>query len=336
VGFVTGAKRAVRPRPNIASMNTVSPLPVTGPLGSGAPTGQLSSPSLLPRWRVLRLVWQEARPVVQLVFLLRFLTGLCLADRQGRLSWSILAAAGSWLCVTTSIYVLNGISDVSGDRANGSTRPIASGQLPVPTALWAVAALAIVGVALSVPVRGPAALLAVLMLGLGWAYSMARRPLKNSMPGFMTVVTAGGLLTYLAGFASVDHRLNRELVVFGLAMSLWMGLGGSTKDLPDAEGDRIAGRRTWPVVLGERNARLAMAASALMVGSSFVLAALHVARNLISCGAVVLAGSIILTVTVTTSLSGRNRATRRRPYRIFMATQYLTHLTLLGGLTLQF
>jgi 4-hydroxybenzoate polyprenyltransferase len=317
-------------------MNTVRSLPVTGPLRSTALTGHLSSPSLLSSWRVLRLVWQEARPVVQIVFLLRFLTGLCLADRHGRLSWSVLAAAGSWLCVTTSVYVLNGISDVPGDQANGSTRPIASGQLPVATARWTAVALALAGVGLSVPVRGPAALLAVLMLGLGWAYSMARRPLKNSMPGFMAAVTAGGLLTYLAGFACVDHRLNRELVVFGLAMSLWMGLGGSTKDLPDTEGDRVAGRRTWPVVLGERNARLAMAASALMVGSSFVVAALHVAHGLIGCGAVVLTGSILLTVTVTTSLSRRNRATRRRPYRIYMVTQYLTHLTLLGGLTLQF
>jgi 4-hydroxybenzoate polyprenyltransferase len=317
-------------------MTTASPAPITSPLQPGGPTDELPNPSLRPSWRVLWLVWREARPVVQVVILLRFLTGLCLADRQGRLSWPVLAAAGSWLCVTTSIYVLNGVSDVAGDRTNGSTRPIASGQLPVRTALRIAVVLALVGVALSLPGRGPATLLAVLMLGLGWAYSMARRPLKNSMPGFMAVVIAGGLLTYLAGYACVDHRLNRELVVFGLAMSLWMGLGGSTKDLPDVEGDRLAGRRTWPVVLGERNARLAMAASALMVGSSFMVTALHVARNLIDCGAVVLAGSIILTVTVTTSLSRGSRATRRRPYRIFMAIQYLTHLTLLGDVTLQF
>jgi 4-hydroxybenzoate polyprenyltransferase len=283
---------------------------------------------------VLRLVWQEARPVVQLVIMLRFLTGLCLADRQVRLGWSVLAAAASWLCVTTAIYVLNGVSDVAGDRANGSTRPIASGQLPVATALSAAAVLAVAGVALSAPVQGPAALLAVLMLGLGWAYSMARRPLKNSMPGFMAVVTAGGLLTYLAGFACVDHHLNRELVVFGLAMSLWMGLGGSTKDLADVGGDRVAGRRTWPVILGEYNARLAMAASALAVGCGFLVAALQVSHGLIGCGAVVLAGSAVLAVTVTTSLSKRNRATRRRPYVIFMTTQYLAHLTLLGGLAL--
>jgi 4-hydroxybenzoate polyprenyltransferase len=285
----------------------------------------------------LRLAWQEARPVVQIVFLLRFLTGVALATRHaGGLSWSILAAAGSWSCVTASIYVLNGVSDVAGDRANGSTRPIASGRLPVDTALWTAVALAVVGVALSASVGAPAALLAVLMLGLGWAYSMARKPLKNSMPGFMAVVTAGGLLTYLAGYASVDHRPCRDLLVFGLAMSLWMGFGGSTKDLSDAEGDRVAGRRTWPVILGERNARLAMAVSALAVGCGFFVAALCAAPGLIGPGVVVLAGSVALATTATTPLSKGSRSVRRRPYRVFMMTQYVAHLTLLGASAVQF
>ncbi len=300
-------------------------------------TSAIRRPAVPAGLRTLRLAWEEARPVVQVVFLLRFLAGLALAERhRSVLSWSIVAAAASWSCVTSSIYVLNGVSDVAGDRANGSTRPIASGRLPIDTALWTAVALAVAGVALSAAVRGPAALLAVLMLVLGWAYSMARSPLKKSMPGFFAVVTAGGLLTYLAGWFSVGPRPGLELLVFGLAMSFWMGLGGSTKDLSDTEGDRAEGRRTWPVILGERKARTAMAVSALAVGLGFFGVALRVAAGLVGPAVVLLAGSLALAAVLITSSSGGNRRTRRRPYRMFMVTQYVAHLTLLGGLALQF
>jgi 4-hydroxybenzoate polyprenyltransferase len=318
-------------------MVTTSALPVASPALSAALAPHPERPAVPLRLGTLRLAWEEARPVVQIVFLLRFLTGLALVERDaGILTWSILAGAGSWSCVTASIYVLNGVSDVAGDRANGSTRPIASGRLPVDTALWTAVALATAGVALSAAVRGPAALLAVLMLALGWAYSMARNPLKKSMPGFMAVVTAGGLLTYLAGWVSVGERPNRELLVFGLAMSLWMGLGGSTKDLSDTDGDRAAGRRTWPVILGERKARIAMAASACTLGCGFFAAATRVAPGLVASSVVVLAGSVTLVAILLTPLSSGNQWMRRRPYRMFMVTQYVAHLTLLGGIALQF
>ena len=321
------------PAGHLDSLATHRPAPAT--LAVRAPaTHQRAGPAGL---HTLRLIWEEARPVVQVVFLLRFLTGLALAERgHGVLSWSIVAGAASWLCVTSSIYVLNGVSDLAGDRANGSTRPIASGRLPVDTALSAAAALAVAGVALSAAVRGPATLLAVLMLVLGWAYSMARNPLKESMPGFFVVVTVGGLLTYLAGWLSVGRWPAADLLVFGLALSLWMGLGGSTKDLSDTEGDRAAGRRTWPVMLGERKARAAMAVSALAVGLGFFGVALPVATGLVGPAAVLLVGSLTLATVLVMSPGGRTRHHQRRPYRIFMFTQYVTHLTLLGGLVVQF
>jgi 4-hydroxybenzoate polyprenyltransferase len=296
-----------------------------------------SGVALRPSLCSLRLVWEEARPVVQIVFLLRFLTGLALAVRHhGNLSWSALAAAVSWSCITTSIYVLNGVSDVTGDRANGSTRPIASGRLPIDTALWAAVGLAVAGVALMAVVPGPAALLAVLMLVLGWLYSMARNPLKRTMPGFLAVVVGGGLLTYLAGWSAVGGRPGIHSLLFGTAMSLWMGLGGSTKDLSDTEGDRVEGRRTWPVILGERKARLAMAGSALAVGCGFLGTALDAAPSLVGPAAVLLGGALVLATDLVTGRGSGSRHIRRRPYRLFMVTQYAVHLTLLGSLLLQF
>jgi 4-hydroxybenzoate polyprenyltransferase len=308
--------------------------------GSTGPTGWAGriepAPGVLSA-RTLRLAWIEARPAVQMVFLLRFLTALALAEPYVAVpAWSVVAGAASWSCAIAAIYLLNGVSDVSADRANGSTRPVASGRLDVTTALQVAGWLALASLVLGALAPWPAVLLATLVLGLGWAYSMPRKALKNSTAGFMTAVVGAGLLTYLAGWIVSGRPPNAELLVFALAMSAWMGLGGSTKDLSDVEGDRTAGRRTWPIVLGERWSRVSMAISALAVGCGFCVAAATVAPDLITPGAVVLAGSAVLIAMLVTPLSHGTRSTRRRPYRVFMVTQYTAHLTFLGRFALQF
>jgi 4-hydroxybenzoate polyprenyltransferase len=287
-------------------------------------------------WRTALLAWQEARPAVQVVFLLRFLTAVMLGARAHHgVPASVVVGAVAWSCLVSAIYLLNGVSDLTGDRANGSTRPIASGRLDPETAARAVVALAVTGLLLSALLGPAAVVLGACMFTLGWAYSMSRRPLKKHMPGFLFVVVTGGLLTYYAGWRAVGWAPGAELLVFAPAMSLWMGLGGSTKDLSDTEGDRIEGRSTWPVRLGDRTARALMAAGALSVGAAFLLTAIAYAPVLVWPAAVVAAGAVVLAVLLHTRLSIGTRAMRRRPYRAFMITQYVAHLALTTHLAIQ-
>jgi 4-hydroxybenzoate polyprenyltransferase len=74
----------------------------------------------------------EARPAVQIIFLLRFLAARSLSGHGGRhlLDGRALLAAVVWEGVILSIYLYNGVADVVEDRLNESTRPIASGLLP--------------------------------------------------------------------------------------------------------------------------------------------------------------------------------------------------------------
>lgn len=287
---------------------------------------------------ILWLAWREARPAVQIIFLLRFFSGVALAaESAGSLPWkSVAPTAACWLATTTTVYLVNGISDIPGDTVNRSTRPLASGALPsrsatiiaVATALFAVATAALAGGA-------PTVALTLAMLTLGCAYSLGRHPLKNRMSGFLLTVVAGGMLTYLAGWTSVAPAAwYPEFVLFAVAMSAWMGFGGATKDLSDVDGDRLGGRRTWPVVLGERRARLAMAASALCVGAGFLVTALLAAPALLAPGGALLAGSLLLAVTVRSNGFPEGRNTRRQPYKVFMITQYIAHATLLSHVTL--
>lgn len=282
--------------------------------------------------RVLWLAWREARPAVQIIFLLRFLAAAIIAaETSGELPWiSVGAAAACWLAITVAVYLVNGISDVTEDSVNGSSRPIATGALPrdAATAVAALsAAMALAGAALVG--NGWTLLFTLAMLGLGWTYSMGYRPLKKHMPGFLGVVVAGGMLTYLAGWNSIaDAEIRIELILFGVAMSLWMGFGGATKDLSDVKGDRLAGRRTWPVVFGERRSRLAMASTAVATGTGFAITSLVLAPGLLLSGSTLMIGSLVLAVTVLLGNGGDERNVRRRPYKVFMLTQYSVHLTL--------
>jgi 4-hydroxybenzoate polyprenyltransferase len=284
-------------------------------------------------FHTVRLSWTEARPVVQLIFQLRFTAGIVLggAPAFGDLAHpsTVLSALG-WLLATWAVYLVNGVADIVEDRENGSRRPIAQGLLPrrvAATECYVLAALAFTCCAMVTPRM---AVLVTFFLLVGWAYSVGPCPLKRSMVGFTTSVTLLGLLTYLAGATAAGGDWNGQLFVFGGAMALWMGLVGSTKDLSDISGDRLAGRRSLPVVFGERRARVLMAVNASALGSVFLAAAACVADNLLPMAAIVCAGSVVVAVVLFSPLSRGDRGRRRRPYRAFMAAQYAAHISLLG------
>ncbi|MEU6105440.1 UbiA family prenyltransferase, partial [Streptomyces flaveolus] len=201
-----------------------------------------------------------------------------------------MTAAGlcAWVCVVMSAYVLNGVMDVTEDRANGSRRPIASGRLPVRTALVIVWALT--GLSLIVGGFSGVWWLAAVFALLGCAYSVPPVAAKRSSVTAGLVVIAMGLATYLAGAASVGGRITAGGFVFCLVMSLWMGfVGAITKDLSDVHGDAVSGRRTLAVVKGEKFTRYFAAAAAVLLGAGATTAAVLLQP-------VVLGGTVPLTV----------------------------------------
>nr|MDT0657619.1 UbiA family prenyltransferase [Micromonospora sp. DSM 115978] len=283
------------------------------------------------RWRQVALSWREARPVVQVMFQVRFLTGAALGAPQAtavRPSDLVLGAA-AWLCAVWHVYLVNGLCDQVEDRGNGSDRPLATGRLPVRPAWQIAVCLAAAAVLLGVAVSPRLTFLVVLLLGLGCCYSAGRRPQKGNVLGFFVVVGGGGVVTYLAGCEAAGGMVDPNLMLLMVAMSLWMALAGTTKDLSDVSGDRAAGRRTLPVVLGDRDARRLMAALAVSVGGFLVAGAMLAAPALLPAALVLLAGAVAVAACtlLLTGVTGRRR--QRRPYRLFMVSQYAVHLTVL-------
>jgi 4-hydroxybenzoate polyprenyltransferase len=301
-----------------------------GHLASRSGTSPCDSPTIRS---TLLLSLVEARPVVQVAFLLRFASAAVSANFQLTPSGCLRLLGGllAWECAVVAIYLFNGARDVVEDQINGSRRPIAQRRLPadraVRVAIWAAAT----ALAVALLAGGPLALFLLGLLVLGYLYSAPPFDLRKRLFGANAVATLGGLLTYSAGYL---HQRGSTpvapLLVLAMSMSLWMGVVGAvTKDFGDAAGDRVAGRRTLLAVYGEQPMRWFVALAAPGLGIGFLLSARHWAVELSGPAMVTLVGGVLVGVLAVSPIARGSRARLRLPYHAFMATQVVAHLLIL-------
>ena len=276
-----------------------------------------------------RLGLVEARPQVQIVFLMRFAAGVMLCAPGAHALSRAAAGAAAWFCATVAVYVFNGVADRAEDVANGSSRPIARGDLPVRSALRLCVVLSAAACAASTWLGIRVLVVMALYLMLGYCYSGPPFPFKLRYYSTSIGGSALGLLTYLGGALTSVDRFTPGLTVYAVMMSLWMGaVGGIAKDLSDVAGDRAAGRRSWPVVFGERRARFALRCAAVAVAVAFAVASAVAEVRILWCAGAVLIGAVVVVLASADPGRGADRARRRLPYRAFMWTQYLSHAVL--------
>ncbi|MGW7098422.1 UbiA family prenyltransferase [Streptomyces sp. NPDC054883] len=268
------------------------------------------------------------------MFLLRFVVGTVSAGELPQAAGRTVLGLAAWWCAVSCAYLLNGVTDVREDRANGSRRPIARGDLPVRTAgsvtaLLAVAALVLGGLAGS-GVLG----WVVGFLLLGWVYSASPVRAKESS-GLCAVVVFGlGATSYAAGVSAAGSGWTATGGVFGCVMAAWMALVGSlVKDLGDAGGDAAGGRRTVAVVRGVAAARSLAVAGAVLVGAAGTAAAALWAPLALVGTVPVAAGAVWVVARVVGDArrADADRAQRRGAYRAFMVTQYGANLLMLAA-----
>jgi len=278
-----------------------------------------------------------------MIFLLRFLAGAAMSAQtidHGRLA-RICVSALVWELAVFSIYLFNGVMDVHEDRINGSRRPIASGALSASVAAWVAAGAAVVSLVGAVAIGKEIVWAVIMLLAFGYFYSgppayLKRQPLGSAITGISLV-----LLTYYAGLAAYGGggwtHPGLALPAFVGGATLWVGLvGAPAKDLSDVAGDVAAGRRTIPALYGEAKANRMVAAVALGLAMAFCAVGTRIAPLLLWPGVGMIIGAAAMAVVCLGGFSQGSRFRRRRPYRVFMTTQYLTHLGALLGLTAHF
>ncbi|HUY09085.1 MAG TPA: UbiA family prenyltransferase [Candidatus Dormibacteraeota bacterium] len=182
--------------------------------------------------------------------------------------WPVKLALGgaAMAFAQVSTGVLNDAFDAPWDRLYQQYKPIASGSVPRSHA-WVIG----VGCGGASLLCARAAGLRSLRLmqwglGSGWSYSLGLSRTPLSFLPFASGLATVPLVGPAAMGVSLPSRGQVAALAAGLGLGLHLANGG-----PDIELDRLAGRRSLPVLLGVEGSRLA---SHLLLGSGALAVAL--------------------------------------------------------------
>jgi 4-hydroxybenzoate polyprenyltransferase len=182
------------------------------------------------------------------------------------------------LLVSVGMYILNDLVDADLDRTNGKKRPIPSGLVSKKQAWSFIVLTNGAGVLLSIITFNQAAMIILApMLAIGIMYSAPKIALMNRFVIKTLAITLFYMLCSLLGMISsygMDLAVsNPATAVYVMAMlGIMIFISSTLNDLGDVEGDRAAGRRTVPIVLGgDRTIKLLIIQAVSMVAVSCAL-----------------------------------------------------------------
>ncbi|MGE5178665.1 MAG: UbiA family prenyltransferase [Bacteroidota bacterium] len=208
------------------------------------------------------LYWELARPFTLIAPALGMFTGSVIALgawppvplvpwTAARIALGTLMAA----VLNAASNTLNQVTDLEADRINKPSRPLPSGRVQAGEAIrlagWLYAAAFLLATAVGPQctlLAGTAAVLTVM-------YSAPPFRLK-AVPYLANAVIAlpRGVLLKVAGWSCVRDFGRTEPWTIGLIFGLFLLGATTTKDFADIRGDRAAGFRTLPVLLGPKKA----------------------------------------------------------------------------------
>jgi geranylgeranylglycerol-phosphate geranylgeranyltransferase len=199
------------------------------------------------------------------VFAFATLISLLLGSHLSALDYSIairVVSASYFMALATYIY--NDITDFELDKINQTNRPSVTGKATKRQLIRLVFVLNGIALLFTSSVSLYALYISVLFIALGIAYSHPKLNLKDKFP-LKTVVTAAGagLLSLLGGIAALTTTIDSDynnnfssflpIIYAALFFFAFFFILGPLGDIGDLKGDRLVGRRTFPIVLGIRS-----------------------------------------------------------------------------------
>ncbi len=172
----------------------------------------------------------------------------------------IIPAPFITLMITIGMFILNDLVDADLDKTNLKNRPIPSGRVSKKQA-WTFIMLTN-GAALGILISAPAIdsiIFVMPMIIIGILYSMPKKiALMNRFVIKNIAISLFYMLCTMLGITwsyGIELAINNPITtIHTITMSGIMIFVGSTiNDLGDVKGDKAAGRRTIPIVLGGEN-----------------------------------------------------------------------------------
>ena len=165
-----------------------------------------------------------------------------------------------------SVGLSNDWIDAARDREAGRTdKPIAAGVVSVGLARTVSLVLAVLAIALTLPLGWAATLAHLGFMGAGWLYNAG---LKSTPLSVLAYVVGFGLLPFVVTLALPTPALPAGWAVAAAAL---LGVSAHFANaLPDLEDDRRHGIRSTPQLVGVQ-VSVALIALALVAGAAFVV-----------------------------------------------------------------
>jgi len=192
--------------------------------------------------------------------------------------------------IAVGMYILNDLVDADADKANSKKRPIASGLVSKKQA-WSFIILTngvAVGIMLIVKLDLASIILVVPMILIGILYSAPKIALMNRFVLKNMAIAVFYMLCTMLGITSnygIDLAINNPIVpIHTMAISgIMIFVGSIVNDLGDSKGDKAAGRRTIPIVLGGENTiKMLVILLLIMPAISWILYGTFVGHNTIT------------------------------------------------------
>ena len=190
-----------------------------------------------------------------------------------------LAAFVVFCALSGVVYLVNDVMDREADRRHPKKRfrPIASGALPVRTALAAAGVLGVAALGGAWAIGRPFALVAVSYLALLTLYS---GPLKHTVILDVLTIAIGFVMRAAAGAVAIDVPISHWLLVCTILLALFLALSKRRQEITilaeSATGHRAILREYSPALLDQMIA--VVTASTLMAYALYTVSPETVAK----------------------------------------------------------
>ena len=176
-----------------------------------------------------------------------------------------LLAMAAFCLLAGALYIVNDWIDAPRDRLHPQKRrrPIASGALPVPTALAGAAAAALLALGISFRLGAEFLLVAGAYAGLTLLYSTF---LKTVVIVDVMAIAAGFVLRVLGGAVAIGVEASHWLLICAFVLALFLGFAKRRQELLQANDGAPAQRQ----VLGEYSVGLLEQIKLVLMGTAVV------------------------------------------------------------------
>lgn len=220
--------------------------------------------------QLLYAILKAARPRQWLknlaLFTTIFFTGQLFNGEQFQLA---VLGFVAFCLLSSSNYILNDVLDAPADRRHPfkKFRPVASGKLPIKTALLVSLLFLVSGLGIAQSISQSFFMFALIFILLQYSYSVL---LKHISVVDIIAITAGYVLRVYAGEAASGYHISIWLALGALSLALFLAIGKRRAELTLIQGSGEASPKDTRAALSHYSEKLLDAYTSMFATSTFI------------------------------------------------------------------